>query len=138
EGVRVGERSWGMSNLHHRGISAYSSLSADVIGFEERRAHSFKSMEPAVELLYQLQRSGMPAEILTGGSTGTYNIDCDIDGMSELQAGSYIFMDVDYHVIGGKSGPAFDDFGFSTTVVATVISKSRRGFATVDPGFKAF
>jgi len=138
DGVTLAEKICGMSNLQLRGISAYSSLSAHVIGFEERRAHSFKSMEPAVELLSRLQRAGMPAEILTGGSTGTYNIDCDIDGMTELQAGSYIFMDVDYHVIGGKSGPAFDDFGFSLTVVATVISKSHRGFATVDAGFKAF
>jgi len=86
----------------------------------------------------RVQRSGMPAEILSGGSTGTYNIDCDIKGMTELQAGSYVFMDVDYHVIGGKHGPLFDDFGFSLTVLATVISKSHQGFATVDAGFKAF
>jgi 3-hydroxy-D-aspartate aldolase len=58
--------------------------------------------------------------------------------MTELQAGSYIFMDVDYHLIGGKTGPAFDDFGFSLTVIATVISKSHGGVATVDAGFKAF
>ena len=79
----------------------------------------------------------MPAEILSGGSTGTYNIDPEIAGMTELQAGSYIFMDVDYHMIGGKAGPQFDDFGFSLTVIATVISKSHDGVATVDAGFKA-
>ena len=58
--------------------------------------------------------------------------------MTELQAGSYIFMDVDYRVIGGKNGPVFDDFGASLTVMATVVSKSHSGFATVDAGFKAF
>src|SRR5215831_16135789 len=118
-------------------ICRTSSLSAHVAGFEERRAHSLKSMEPAVELLSRLRRSGMPAEILSGGSTGTYNIDPEMEGMTELQAGSYIFMDVDYHMIGGKTGSEFDDFGFSLSVIASVISKSHDGVATVDAGFKA-
>jgi D-serine deaminase-like pyridoxal phosphate-dependent protein len=137
-GMELAERICGLPGLELRGISAYSSLSAHVVGFKERRAHSFKSMEPAVELWSLMQRSGMPATILTGGSTGTYNIDSDIEAMTELQAGSYIFMDVDYHMIGGKSGDAFEDFGFSLTVGATVISKSHNGVATVDAGFKAF
>jgi len=136
-GLALAEQMGSLAGLELRGISAYSSLSAHVIGFDERRAHSLKSMEPAVELMSQMQRVGMPATILSGGSTGTYNIDIGIDGMTELQAGSYVFMDVDYHKIGGKSGPAFDDFGFALTVMATVISKSHDGFATVDAGFKA-
>jgi D-serine deaminase-like pyridoxal phosphate-dependent protein len=137
-GIELAERICRLESLQLRGVSAYSSLSAHVVGFEERRAHSIKSMEPAVELLSRMQREGMPAAILSGGSTGTYNIDCDIEAMTELQAGSYIFMDVDYHMIGGKSGAAFEDFGFSLTVLATVISKSHSGVATVDAGFKAF
>jgi D-serine deaminase-like pyridoxal phosphate-dependent protein len=137
-GMALAERICALPSLRLRGISAYSSLSAHVIGYVERRAHSFQSMEPAIELLSRMRRVGMPAEILTGGSTGTYNIDSDIEAMTELQAGSYIFMDVDYQMIGGKGGPSFNDFGFSLTVLATVISKSHAGFATVDAGFKAF
>ena len=137
-GVSLAEKVCRASSLELRGVSAYSSLSAHVVGFEERRAHSLKSMEPAVELLSRLRRSGMPAEILSGGSTGTYNIDPEMEGMTELQAGSYIFMDVDYHMIGGKTGSEFDDFGFSLSVIASVISKSHDGVATVDAGFKAF
>ena len=136
-GVSLAEKICATSTLQLRGVSAYSSLSAHVAGFEERRAHSLKAMEPAVELMSRLRRAGMPAEILSGGSTGTYNIDPEIEGMTELQAGSYIFMDVDYHLIGGKTSAAFDDFGFSLTVIATVISKSHDGVATVDAGFKA-
>ena len=42
--------------------------------------------------------------ILSGASTGTYNIDADVAGLTELQAGSYVFMDVDYRRIGGQRG----------------------------------
>ncbi len=48
-----------------------------------------------------LNKAGFDAAILSGGSTGTYNIDSAIDGVTELQVGSYVFMDVDYRRIGG-------------------------------------
>jgi D-serine deaminase-like pyridoxal phosphate-dependent protein len=95
-------------------------------------------MQPALELFDGMKQRGFPADILSGGSTGTYNIDTDLAGMTELQAGSYIFMDIDYRIIGGKGGPVFDDFGHSLTVLATVVSKNHPGLATVDAGFKAF
>ena len=43
---------------------------------------------------------------MSGGSTGTYNIDCYFPGMSELQVGSYVFMDIEYRDIGGEDGPS--------------------------------
>jgi 3-hydroxy-D-aspartate aldolase len=138
DGIKLAEKIGGLGNLRFRGIHAYSSASAHVVGYEARRAHSFKSMEPALELFSRLRGLGMPCEILTGGSTGTYNIDTEIEEMTELQPGSYVFMDVDYRNIGGKNGPVLDDFGVALTVLATVISKSHSGFATIDAGVKAF
>ena len=57
-----------------------------------------------------LRRNGHDVEILSGSSTGTYNIDSSIDGMTEMQSGSYVFMDVEYRKIGGESGPVYEDF----------------------------
>ena len=47
---------------------------------------------------------------MSGASTGTYNIDADIKGMTEMQSGSYVFMDVEYRRIGGQSGAVYEDF----------------------------
>ena len=91
-----------------------------------------------IETFAQLRREGLPVEILSGGSTGTYNIDPDLKAMTELQVGSYVFMDVDYRRIGGRSGPVYEDFQPALTVLATVISKTYRESATIDAGFKAF
>jgi len=138
EGLALAEKVLKLPGLNLRGVSAYSSMSAHVVGYDKRRIHSINSMRPALELLDGFKSRGFPADILSGGSTGTYNIDQELGGMTELQAGSYIFMDVDYRIIGGKNGPVFDDFRPSLTVLATVVSKSHSGYATVDAGFKAF
>jgi D-serine deaminase-like pyridoxal phosphate-dependent protein len=91
-----------------------------------------------VESKALIENAGMPVEILTGGSTGTYNIDAGIPGFTELQAGSYIFMDLDYRRIGGAGGQQFLDFEHALSVITTVISKSHPELATVDAGIKAF
>jgi 3-hydroxy-D-aspartate aldolase len=127
-----------LPHLRLRGIHCYSGASSHVIGFEARRAHSQSAMAPAIETFSRLKKDGLPVDILSGGSTGTYNIDPAFQAMTELQVGSYAFMDVEYRNIGGKSGAAYDDFNQALTVIATVISKSQKDRATVDAGFKAF
>jgi D-serine deaminase-like pyridoxal phosphate-dependent protein len=136
--VKLAEKIMKLPHLKLRGIHAYSGISAHVKGFDARRAHSLKAMESAVETFHQLKKRGLPVEILTGGSTGTYNIDTSLNGMTELQVGSYVFMDMEYHMIGGKGGDVYDDFAPSISVLATVISKSYSDVATVDAGIKAF
>jgi D-serine deaminase-like pyridoxal phosphate-dependent protein len=75
--------------------------------------------------------------IFTGGSTGTYNIDHE-NGLTELEAGSYVFMDTRYFVIGDKEDDkSFNDFGGALTVLATVDNKHHRHQATIDYGNKA-
>ena len=95
-------------------------------------------MTPAVETRQLIEKSGIECSWLSGGSTGTYNIDADNDGMTELQPGSFLFMDVDYNLIGGKDGPEYKDFRNSLTVMATVISRPSKDIAIVDAGFKSF
>jgi 3-hydroxy-D-aspartate aldolase len=70
-------------------------------------------------------------EILSGGSTGTWDIDLALPEVTELQAGSYLFMDLDYRRVGA-------DFRHALTVLATVISANHEAFVTVDAGLKAF
>ncbi len=136
--TQLARRIAGLPGLRLRGIHCYSGSSAHVTGFEQRRAHSEKAMSPAIATFRELRREGLPMEILSGGSTGTYNIDPAFGAMTELQAGSYVFMDVDYRRIGGARGPVYDDFAPSLAVIATVISRPGRNRATVDAGLKAF
>jgi D-serine deaminase-like pyridoxal phosphate-dependent protein len=109
-----------------------------VEGFEARKEHSAKAMVPVIESFREMRRAGLPAEIMSGSSTGTYNIDPFLGGMTELQCGSYVFMDVDYRRIGGQTGTVYEDFQPALTVLATVISQNHDDRATTDAGLKAF
>ena len=125
-------------NLRLRGVQSYSGGSSHVVGFEERKAHSQNVMMKACETRELLTKNGLAAEILSGGSTGTYNIDSDLDGVTELQVGSYIFMDTDYRRIGGRGGDTYDDFGHSLTVLTTVVSTNHADRVSLDAGIKSF
>jgi len=124
-------------NLALKGICAYAGHIAHVNGFEDRGVRSRQAMAQAVATREQLSRSGHNMEILSGASTGTYNIDAEIKGVTELQAGSYVFMDVDYRRIGGTSGALYDDFSPALSVLSTVVHRSGNK-AVVDAGLKAF
>lgn len=68
-------------------------------------------------------------DVVSGGGTGTWRANTAV---TELQAGSYALMDTAY--------AALDDlpFGHALTVLATVISTNRQGWAVADAGLKAF
>ncbi len=71
-------------------------------------------------------------QIVTGGGTGTYDIDCDVPVVTDLQVGSYIFMDQQYLDVGGRGGDKLDDFEVALTVLTTAISQPVAGMITVD------
>jgi D-serine deaminase-like pyridoxal phosphate-dependent protein len=123
--------------LRVRGVQAYSGSSSHVVGFDARRQRSREVLAKAVETRELLSKAGFDAAILSGGSTGTYNIDSAIQGVTELQVGSYVFMDVDYRRIGGASGEVYTDFHPSLTVLATVVSATHADRVTIDAGSKA-
>lgn len=136
--VKVGRRISESANLKLKGVQAYSGGSSHVNGFDARKAHSLERMNQATRTFQMLKDEGLPSDILSGGSTGTYNIDTELPELTELQAGSFIFMDLDYRNIGSKKGAVYDDFGHSLTVLATVVSANHQDRVTVDAGLKAF
>lgn len=127
-----------LKNLRFAGLQAYAGQASHVIGFAERKRASEAAMAPAVATRRAIERDGIACPLLSGGSTGTYNIDAGIDGITELQPGSFLFMDVDYNRIGGDGSPVYRDFKNSLTVLTTVVSKPSDRQAVVDGGLKAF
>src|SRR5262245_55705870 len=124
--------------LRLRGIQAYAGHASHAVGFDNRDKVSRKAMAQAVATRELLDKSGLKTAILSGGSTGTYNIDSGIAGITELQVGSYVFMDVDYRRIGGRGDKAvYTDFAPALSVLATVVSATHPGRVTIDAGTKA-
>lgn len=137
--VSLGELIAKQPHLKLAGIQAYAGHASHTVGFDNRKRVSLEAMSPAVETRHMLEKKGIACPWLSGGSTGTYNIDSDVDGITELQPGSFMFMDVDYNRIGSQSGnEVYNDFQNSLFVAATVVSKPKDDTAIVDAGLKAF
>jgi D-serine deaminase-like pyridoxal phosphate-dependent protein len=123
--------------MEFEGIMAYAGIAAHVHGFEKRRERSAQDMADARETVALCKKSGLPVNIFTGGSTGTYNIDHE-NGLTELEVGSYVFMDTRYFVIGGKDNETtYNDFDGALTVLTTVDSKRHPNQVAIDYGNKA-
>ncbi len=136
-GLELAKKIDAAKHLRFSGVMGYSGTASHTKGWETRRARSRQDVGPVVETAQLCRKAGLDASIITGGSTGTYNIDQEI-GLTELQAGSYVFMDSLYNHIGKKSGEArYDDFATSLHVLTTVISRNHAGQVTIDAGNKA-
>jgi 3-hydroxy-D-aspartate aldolase len=120
------------TNLKFAGLQAYSVSGSHTEGWEARRTHSIQSIAKALPIQKELLAKGLEAKTLTGGSTGTWDIDITIPELTEMQAGSYPLMDVAYRKIGGVP------FAPAMTVLSTVVSASHDTFVTVDAGYKSF
>jgi 3-hydroxy-D-aspartate aldolase len=124
-------------HMTFEGIMAYSGGAAHTNCWQRRREQSARDLAGAQETVELCRKSGLPVNIFTGGSTGTYNIDHE-NGLTELEAGSYVFMDMRYLVIGGREDDVtFNDFAGALTVLTTVDNKHHTNEATIDYGNKA-
>jgi 3-hydroxy-D-aspartate aldolase len=119
------------SHLRFRGIQGYSVSGSHTPGIDQRRQVSESAFHTAVAVRDALVKLGIAGDTLTGGSTGTWDIDTQLPEVTEIQAGSYVLMDLAY----GKLGLPFRN---ALTVLTTVVSANHKGFVTVDGGFKAF
>jgi D-serine deaminase-like pyridoxal phosphate-dependent protein len=91
---------------------------------------------PAASRTAAIEAAGIACGTVTGAGTGTWQHERDSGVYTELQPGSYVFMDADYH----RNALASDehDFEQSLYVVAAVMSAPVRERAVVDAGLKAF
>ena len=127
-----------LPGLRFRGMLSYDGASQHVAGFAARKNRTLEAMGPAVETFALLRQSGLRSDIFSGGGTGSYNIDHLNDGLTDVQVGSYVFMDAQYLEIGSETNAeVYADFSPSLTILATVLNDQYAGRATTDAGAKA-
>ena len=127
-----------LPGLRLRGMLCYDGGAQHVTGFAERRHRALTQLEAAAATAEQMARSGLDTGIFSGGGTGTYNIDHETPGLTDVQVGSYVFMDAQYLAIGGaEDADVYTDFEPALTVLTTVLNAQYEGRATTDAGAKA-
>lgn len=120
--------------LRFRGLQCYEGhLQVSTPDFEQRKAKAMEALGRITTTIEALEALGITPEIVTGGGTGTYNITAGYPGVTDIQPGSYIYMDRRY----GEIAPAGTDFEKAMTVIGTVISAPTPTRAVTDVGWKA-
>jgi D-threonine aldolase len=124
-------------NLRFGGLQAYHGNAQQIRQHGQRRDAVQRAAAMTAETVELLAKAGLACRTVAGGGTGTVLHDVEAGVLNELQAGSYIFMDVDYG-LNLDAAQAFDmRFENSLFVLTTVMSKTRPDKAVVDAGLKA-
>jgi D-serine deaminase-like pyridoxal phosphate-dependent protein len=115
--------------LRLRGLMGYEGHISLPAGAEKRQVAA-TALKLLVDTKDLFKQQGIPVEIVTCGGTSDYIEAGTFPGITEVQAGSYLFMDMWYV-------PHAADFAPALTVLATVISKSARRTLVADAGVNA-
>jgi D-serine deaminase-like pyridoxal phosphate-dependent protein len=124
------------STLRFAGVQFYCGVQQHISSFADRRAAIEERTQYLRTVLEALQREGLAPGVVSGGGTGTHQIDAELGVLTELQAGSYVFMDRQYNDCDLTADGA-KRFETSLFVDAHVISANHASMATIDAGFKA-
>ncbi len=122
--------------LVYAGVQYYCGMQQHVADYAERAAAMAERAAYLRTVIAALTDAGAAPRIVSGGGTGTHRIDATLGLFTELQAGSYVFMDDQYRACALTTE---GDMPFETALMidARVVSTNTPGMATVDAGLKA-
>jgi D-serine deaminase-like pyridoxal phosphate-dependent protein len=134
EAVALARSIQAAAGLTFAGVQAYAGHVQHVANRQAREA-AVRHVEDQVRgLCRALTQEQLAPRIVTGAGTGSADVDGPGGVYTELQPGSYVFMDAEYLAVEGPG----EHFGSSLLVDTTVVSDRWEDHVTTDAGTKAF
>jgi D-serine deaminase-like pyridoxal phosphate-dependent protein len=134
--VELARRIEGRAPLRYRGVQYFCGREQHIVSFRQRRIEIDERTRYLKEVIEQLESAELKPAIVTGSGTGTHFIDAKLGVFTDLQVGSYVFMDQDYNACDLR-GSGQQVFQQALQIDTTVISTNTPGIVTVDGGLKA-
>jgi len=116
--------------LRLEGLMAYEGHLSFIKDEENRRLETEKCMELVYNTKNIIEDEGIEIHTISAGGTPTYKFTAKCPGITEIQPGTYVFMDSHYRFL-------VPEFEVSLTILSTVISKPTKRIATLDMGSKS-
>jgi D-serine deaminase-like pyridoxal phosphate-dependent protein len=118
------------------GVQCYGGHWQHMEGANARAAAVADGMAYLSTVIAGLRQAGADIQVVTGGGTGSFAADAAQGVLTEVQPGSFAFMDREYRdALKEDPDGAFEQ---ALTIAATVISANHPKWVTVDAGLKAF
>jgi D-serine deaminase-like pyridoxal phosphate-dependent protein len=114
--VALADHVSGCGALRFRGVQGYEGHCMEEPRADRRLALARRANEDLQTFVEALETAGFPCPVVSAGGTGTWRITGPDPVVTELQAGSYVFMDAFHRSL-------VTDFEIALTVLATVISR---------------
>jgi D-serine deaminase-like pyridoxal phosphate-dependent protein len=126
----------GLKSLKYAGVQFYCGRHQHIKDFKERKASIEERTEYLKGIVDKLEAAKLKPGIVSGSGTGTHFIDAKLGVFTELQVGSYVFMDHEYNIcdLRGLDKPTFEQ---ALQIDARGVSANTPGMVTVDAGLKA-
>lgn len=131
QALKLAEKVSGSKGVTFGGLMGYEGLAAYVKPFEERKKSCHKCYRELVDTANLIGKAGFNVETVSAGATTSFSIVSEYPGINEIEAGSYVFMDLAHRM----EGVPFD---YALSVLTTVVSRPSRDRAIVDGGLKTF
>ncbi len=119
------------------GVQGYDGSFQNTPNYARRRHQELVGLAPLRALCERLVEERLAPRIVTGGGTGTHAFDPEQGVLNEIQAGTYVLMDVNYLEVQMREDEA-SPFEVALFVRTTVISTAQDGFCITDAGVKEF
>ncbi len=136
DAVALAEAIAASPNMTLRGIQYYCGSQQHIEGYADRRAAIVDRTDYLKQVIAAMRDAGFAPGIITGGGTGTHRIDLELGVFTELQTGSYVFMDKQY-LDCDLTGDGAVPFETSLAVDARVVSANHAALVTIDSGYKS-
>lgn len=136
DAVTLARQAAATAGLRFAGIQIYAGQLQHVTT-RVARQHAYDAViARAGDVVAALTAAGLAPGVVTGGGTGTHTYDVQSGVFTELQAGSYALMDVEYGMCEPPSGGAWR-FQPALLVASRVVSANHKTHVTIDAGVKA-
>ena len=127
-GVELAKLATELPGIAFKGVMSHQTLAGDP-DRETRFIEGRRYMDICLEVRDAIVAAGIPVEIVSTGETWTVDVAAEVEGVTEVQGGTYALM--------CTSSDYMEDFRYAARTLSAVISRPSSNVAVGDVGYRA-
>jgi D-serine deaminase-like pyridoxal phosphate-dependent protein len=129
-GVELAKLATELPGVTFKGVMSHQTLGPDMdTDRESRFIEGRQFIQKCLDVRDAIEAAGIPVDIVSTGETWTYDVAPEIEGVDEVQGGTYALM--------STQSDYMDAFQYAVKVLSTVVSRPDANTAIGDVGYRA-